>query len=74
MLSYHIIYFIHFLCVYFSFSFMFMPTNTLEVDAGEKLYVLEDTITVRDSDLHLYVPEGIICNIPKCTLVIFGLV
>ena len=49
--SYHIIYFIHFICVYFSFSFMFMPTNTLEVDTGEKLYVPEGTITVRDSDL-----------------------
>ena len=58
--SYHIIYFIHFLCVYFSFSFMFMLANTLEVDTGEKLYVLKGTITVRNSDLYLYVPEGTI--------------
>ena len=56
--SYHIIYFIHFLCVYFSFSFMFMPANTLEVDTGEKLYVPEGTITVRDSDFYLYDPNG----------------
>ena len=58
--SYHIIYFIHFLCAYFSFSFMFMPANTLEVDTEEKLYVPEGTITIRDSDLYLYVPEGTI--------------
>ena len=58
--SYHIIYFIHFLCVHFSVSFMFMPANTLEVDAKEKLYVPEGTITVRDSDLYLYVLEGTI--------------
>ena len=32
--SYHIIYFIHFLYIYFSFSFMFMPANTLEADTG----------------------------------------
>ena len=60
LISYHIIYFIHFLCVYFSFSFMFMPANTLEMDTGEKLYVPEGTITVRDSDLYLYIPEGTI--------------
>ena len=58
--SYHIIYFIHFLYVYFSVSFMFMPSNTLEVDTGEKLYVLKGTITVRDSDLYLYVLESTI--------------
>ena len=61
--SYHIIYFIHFLCVYFSFSFMFMPPNTLEVDTGEKkLYVPESTITIRDNNLYLYAP--------KCTITI----
>ena len=35
--SYHIIsytFHIHFLCVYFSFSFIFMPVNILEVDSG----------------------------------------
>ena len=35
--SYHIIsytFHIHFLCVYFSFSFIFMPANTLEADSG----------------------------------------
>ena len=31
----HIIYFIHFLYIYFSFSFMLMPANTTEVDTGE---------------------------------------
>ena len=58
--SYHIIYFIHLFCIYFSFSFMFMPANTLEVNTGEKLYVPEGTITIRDNDLYLYVPKGII--------------
>ena len=32
--SYHIIYFIHFLYIYFLFSFMLMPANTLEADMG----------------------------------------
>ena len=68
--SYHIIYFIHFLYVYFSFSFMFMPANTLEyrkeLYVPERtinvlyMYVPEGTIIVRDSDLYLYVPEGTI--------------
>ena len=39
---------------------MFMPANTLEVDAGEKLYVPEGTIIVQDSDIYLYVPKGTI--------------
>ena len=60
IIYYHRIYFIHFLCVYFSFSFMFMIANTLEVDTGEELYVPESTITIRDFDLYLYVPEGTI--------------
>ena len=34
LISYHIIYFIHFLYIYFSFTFMFMPANTLEADTG----------------------------------------
>ena len=32
LISYHIIYFIHFIYIYFSFSFMFLPANTLEAD------------------------------------------
>ena len=39
---------------------MFMPANTLEVNTGEKLYVPEGTITVRNNDLYLYVPKGTI--------------
>ena len=35
LISYHIIYFIHFLYIYFSVSFMFMPANTIEVDTEE---------------------------------------
>ena len=62
LISYHIIsytFHIHFLCVYFSFSFMFMPANTLGADTG-KLCVPEGAITVRDSDLYRLIPEGII--------------
>ena len=33
--SYHIIYFILFFYIYFSFSFMFMPANTLGADKGK---------------------------------------
>ena len=56
LISYHILYTFPLRIL----SFMFMPTNTLEVDTGEKLYVPEGTITVRDNDLYLYVPKGTI--------------
>ena len=39
---------------------MFMSSNTLEVVTGEKMYVPEGTIIVRDSDLYLYVSKDII--------------
>ena len=51
-ISCHIFYTCHFL-------FGFMSANTLEVDTG-KLCVPEGTITVRDSDLCLLIPEGIV--------------
>ena len=58
--SYHVIYHIHFICLYLSFSFMFHACKNLRSGYGKELYILEDTITVRDSDLYLYVPEGTI--------------
>ena len=36
-----------------------MSTNTLEADT-ENNYIPESTITVRDSDLYLYILKGII--------------
>ena len=44
LISYHILY--TFPLRILSFSFMFMPANTLEVDTREKLYVPEGTIIV----------------------------
>ena len=44
IISYHILY--TFPLRILSFSFMFMPANTLKVDTGKKLYVPEGTITV----------------------------
>ena len=41
-----------------SFILCFMPANTLEVDTEKKLYVPKGTITIRDSDLYLYDPNG----------------
>ena len=32
--SYHVIDSLHFICIYLSFSFMFMSANTLEADTG----------------------------------------
>ena len=58
MLSYHVIYHIHLICVYLSFSFMFHACINLRSRYGKELYVLEGTITVRDSDLYLYDPNG----------------
>ena len=58
--SYHIIYHIHLICIYLSFSFMFHACINLRSGYGTKLYVPKGTITVRDSDLYMYVPEGTI--------------
>ena len=53
LISCHVIY------IFLSFILCFMPVNSLEVDTGKKkLYVPEGTITVRDSDLYLYDPNG----------------
>ena len=56
--SYHVIYDIHFIYVYLSFSFMFHACINLRSGCGKELYVSEGTITVRDSDLYLYDPNG----------------
>ena len=58
--SYHVIYHIHLIFVYLSFSFIFYVCKYLRSRYENELYVPEGTITVRDSDLYLYVPEGII--------------
>ena len=55
--SYHVIYYIHLICVYLSFSFMFHACINLINGYGKELYVPEGTITVRDSDLYLYDPN-----------------
>ena len=47
--SYHVIYSIHFICIYLSFSFRFHVCKYLKSGYGKKLYVPESTITVRDS-------------------------
>ena len=51
--SYHVIYYIHFICIYLLFSFIFHACKYLRSGYGRELYVLEGTITVLD----LYVPE-----------------
>ena len=49
----------HAIYIFLSFILCFMPVNTLEVDTEKKnMYVPEGTITVRDSDLYLYDPNG----------------
>ena len=53
LISCHVIY------IFLSLILCFMPANTLEVDTEKKLYVPKGTITVRDSDLYLYDPNGI---------------
>ena len=56
--SYHVIYYIHLICVYLSFSFMFHACINLRSGYGKELYVLEGIITVRDSDFYLYDLNG----------------
>ena len=56
--SYHVIYHIHLICVYLSFSFMFHACINLRSGYEKELYVPEGTIIVRDSDLYLYDPNG----------------
>ena len=53
LISGHIFYTYHFL------FFCFMSAITLEADTGNN-YVPEGTITVRDNDFYLLIPEGII--------------
>ena len=52
LISCHVIY------IFLLFILCFMPANTLEVDTEKKLHVPEGTITVRESDLYLYDPNG----------------
>ena len=54
--SYNVIYHIHLIFVYLSFAFMFHACKYLR--EGKELYVPKGTITVRDSDLYLYDPNG----------------
>ena len=48
----------HAIYIFLSLILCFMPANTLEVDTEKKLYVPEGTISIRDSDLYLYDPNG----------------
>ena len=55
--SYHIIsytFHIHFLCVYFSFSFIFMPANTLEVNLGNN-WVYPKVLSLYETVIFVYV-------------------
>ena len=56
--SYHVIYYIHLICIYLSFAFMFHACINLRSGYGKELYVPEGTIPVRDRDLYLYDPNG----------------
>ena len=56
--SYHVIYYIHLICVYLSFAFIFHACINLRSGYGKEMYVPEGTITIRDSDLYLYDPNG----------------
>ena len=42
------------------FLLCFISVNTLEEDTGNNCMYSKGTITVQDSDLYLYIPEGII--------------
>ena len=55
--SYHVIsytFHIHFLCVYFSFSFIFMPANTLEADSGNN-WVYPKALSLYKTVISVYV-------------------
>ena len=65
MFSNHVIYYIHLICVYLSFAFMFHVCINLGSGYGKELYVLEGTITIRDNDLYLYDPNGAAIMIQK---------
>ena len=55
--SYHIIsytFHIYFLCVYFSFSFIFMPANTLEADS-ENNWVYPKVLSLYEIVISVYV-------------------
>ena len=55
--SYHIIsytFHIHFLCVYFSFSFIFMPANTLEANSGNN-WVYPKVLSLYETVISVYV-------------------
>ena len=52
--SYHVIYDIHFIYIYLSFSFIFHACINLRSGYGKELYIPKGTITLRDNDLYLY--------------------
>ena len=58
IMSYNVIYHIQIICIYLSFAFMFHACIYLRSGYGKEFYVSEGTITVRDSDLYLYDPNG----------------
>ena len=76
--SYHIIYFIHFLYLYFSFSFMFIPANTLAADTGNNcmypkvfsLYEIVISICIYPKVSSLYETVTYACNDPNGIYVI----
>ena len=60
--SYHIIsytFHIHFLCVYFSFSFIFMPANTLEVDSGNN-WVYPEVLSLYGTVISVYLYPNVL--------------
>ena len=56
--SYHVVYYIHLICIYLSFAFMFHVCINLRSGYGKELYVPEGTIAIRDNDLYLYDLNG----------------
>ena len=67
LISYHILY--TFLYIYFLFSFMFMPTNTIEVDTRENCMYLKVlslfSVCMYPKVLSLYKTVISICMYPK---------
>ena len=55
--SNHVIYYIHLICIYLSFDFMFHACINLKSGYEKELYVPEGIITIRDNDLYMYDPN-----------------
>ena len=60
---YNVIYHIQIICIYLPFAFMFYACIYLRSGYRKELYVPEGTITVRDNDLYLYDPNGVVIMI-----------